>query len=242
MGLPPTIGRFPFLTAAHADMASHLDLEEQEQLAELKHFWQRWGNLISWVLVLLLGGYAAWTGWQTWSHRQAAQAAVLYDTIERAAAQADTAMLERAATDIEDKFPSTTYAHQSALLAARVLFEQGKGEAARKQLQWVIDHGSDEAFAALARLRLAGILIQDKALDDARKVLAAKVPADFEPLLADRLGDIDMLQDKPQEAIAHYQQAWSGMQANNEYRRLVAVKLAALGKDPEELPSAEKSQ
>ena len=65
-------------------MASHLDLEEQEQLAELKHFWSRWGNLISWVVIAVLAGYAAWTGWQYWSNRQAAQAAVLYDTVERA--------------------------------------------------------------------------------------------------------------------------------------------------------------
>ena len=45
-------------------MASHLDLEEQEQLAELKHFWKTYGNLISWVLIVVLGSYAAWNGWQ----------------------------------------------------------------------------------------------------------------------------------------------------------------------------------
>ena len=221
-------------------MASHFDLEEQEQLAELKHFWQRWGNLITWVITLLLAAYAGWTGWQAWSNRQAAQAAVLYDTVERAAVVADTALLDRAASDIEDKFSATTYAQQSALLAARILYEKGQADGARKHLQWVIDRKQDEAFVALARLRLASMLIQDQALDDARKLLSASVPVDFEPLVADRLGDIDMLQNKPQDAVGHYQKAWSGMQANNEYRRLVAVKLAALGKDPEELPSAEK--
>jgi len=221
-------------------MASHLDLEEQEQLAELKHFWQRWGNLITWLVIAILAAYAGWTGWQAWSQRQAAQAAVLYDTVERAAALADTALLERSASDIEDKFAATAYAQQSALLAARVFYEKGQADAARKHLQWVIDRQQDDAFAALARLRLSAILIDQKALDEARKVLAAKVPTDFEPLVSDRLGDIDMLQDKPQDAVTHYQKAWSGMQANNEYRRLVAVKLAALGKDPEELPSAEK--
>ncbi|MEY4363580.1 MAG: hypothetical protein RLZZ24_932 [Pseudomonadota bacterium] len=221
-------------------MATHLDLEEQEQIAELKHFWQRWGNLLTWLLIAVLGAYAAWTAWQAWSNRQAAQAAVLYDTVERAAALGDVALLERSAGDIEDKFSGTTYAHQSALLAARVLFDKGNVAAARKQLQWVIERGSDDAYIALARLRLAALLIQENALDEARQTLSGKVPADFEPLLADRLGDIDMLQNKPQEAAAHYQKAWSGMQANNDYRRLVAVKLAALGKDPEELPAAEK--
>jgi predicted negative regulator of RcsB-dependent stress response len=221
-------------------MASHLDLEEQEQLAELKHFWSRWGNLITWIVILMLAAYAAWTGWQVWTNRQSAQAAVLYDTVDRAATVGDLALLERSATDIEEKFARTTYAHQSAMLAARVLFERGNTDAARKQLQWVIDHGSDEAYIALARLRLSALLVQEQALDDARKILNGKVPAEFEPLLADRLGDIDMLQNKPQDAVAHYLKAWQGMDASSEYRRLVAVKLAALGKDPEETSPAEK--
>ena len=66
-------------------MASHLDLEEQEQLDELKHFWKRWGNLITWLLIGVLGGYAAWMGWQTWQAKQSAQSAALFDTVERAA-------------------------------------------------------------------------------------------------------------------------------------------------------------
>lgn len=223
-------------------MAAHLDLEEQEQLAELKHFWKRWGDLISWTLIAAFGAYAAWTGWQLWSSRQAAQAAVLYDTVERAAERGDLTLLERSAGDIEDKFGGTSYAQQSALLAARIFSDKGNGEAARKQLNWVIAQGSDKAYQALARLRLAALLMQDKAYDDARKLLDASVPAAFEPLLADRLGDLDMLQNKPSDAVAQYQKAWKGMSADTEYRRLVAVKLAALGQDPEGLPPVEDKQ
>ena len=36
-------------------MAAHLDLEEQEQLDELKHFWKTYGNLITWALIVVLG-------------------------------------------------------------------------------------------------------------------------------------------------------------------------------------------
>ena len=215
-------------------MASHLDLEEQEQLAEIKHFWQRWGNLITWVVIVVLGAYAAWNGWQLWSNRQAAQAAALYDSVERAANGGDLTLLERAATDIEAQFGATTYAHQSALLAARVFVDKGNTAAARRQLQWVIDQGRDEAYQALARLRLAALLMQEQSFDEAHKILSASVPSAFEPLVADRLGDLAMLQKQPQQAIAQYRKAWQGMEANAEYRRLVAVKLAALGQDPED--------
>ena len=101
-------------------MASHLDLEEQEQLEELKHFWKRWGDLITWGLIVVLGAYAGWNGWQAWSSKQAAQAAALYDTVERTAMSGDVGLLDRSVADIEDQFPRTTYAQQAALLAARV--------------------------------------------------------------------------------------------------------------------------
>ena len=157
-------------------MASHLDLEEQEQLDELKHFWKRWGDLITWVLIAVLGCYAAWMGWQSYQGKQAAQSAALYDTVERAALSNDSALFDRSVTDIKDKFASTTYAQQAALLAARVYQEKDRKPDAKVQLTWVVDKASDEGYQALARLRLAALLIEDKAYDEARKQLSAKTP------------------------------------------------------------------
>ena len=215
-------------------MASHLDLEEQEQLDELKHFWKRWGDLITWVLIAVLAAYAGWTGWQAWQTKQAAQSAVLFDTVDRAAASGDMALLDRAVADIEDKFASTNYAQQAALLAARVYQDKDRASDARKHLTWVIDKASDQGYEALARLRLSSLLIQDKAYDEAAKLVSAKAQAAFEALFADRLGDIATLQGQPDQALAAYQKAWKGLDARSDYRRLVAVKLAALGFDPEE--------
>jgi predicted negative regulator of RcsB-dependent stress response len=223
-------------------MASPLDLEEQEQLDELKHFWKRWGDLITWVLIAVLGGYAAWMGWQSYQGKQAAQSAALYDTVERAALSNDMTLLDRSVSDIKDKFASTTYAQQAALLAARVYNDKDRKADAKAQLSWVVEKASDEGYQALARLRLAALLVEDKAFDEARKQLTAKVPEAFVPLMADRLGDLAMLQTQTVEAVQHYKNAWKGFEPNAEYRRLVAVKLAALGADPEETPAVESKK
>ena len=220
-------------------MASHLDLEEQEQLDELKHFWQRWGDLITWLLIIVLGGYAAWMGWQSYAAKQALQSAALYDTVERSAVGGDDALLDRSLSDIKDKFAGTTYAQQAALLAARVYQDKDRKADAKAQLAWVIDKAGDEGYQALARLRLAALLIDEKAYDEARKHLTAATPDAFAPLMADRLGDLAMLQAQPAEAVQQYQKAWKGFEPNAEYRRLVAVKLAALGADPEETAAVE---
>ena len=223
-------------------MSSHLNLEDQEQIDELKHFWKNWGDLITWLLIAVLGGYAAWMGWQSYQGKQAAQSAALYDTVERAALSGDIALLDRSVTDIKDKFAGTTYAQQAALLAARVYNDKDRKADAKAQLSWVVEKASDEGYQALARLRLAALLVEDKAYDEARKQLTAKVPEAFAPLMADRLGDLAMLQAQPAEAVQHYKNAWKGFEPNAEYRRLVAVKLSALGADPEDTAAVESKK
>jgi predicted negative regulator of RcsB-dependent stress response len=224
-------------------MARHLDLEEQEQLEDLKHFWNQYGNLITWFLIAVFGSFAAWNGWQYWQRSQAVQASVLYDEVERAAAGGDTARVEQAFKDIQDKFGRTTYAQQAGLLAGRMLAEQGKTDAAKSALQWVAGEASDEGYQSLARLRLAGLLVQNKAYDDALKQLDSGISKEFEPLAADRRGDIYSLQGKRDQAKAEYLKAWQGFTAESEYRTLVEVKLAALGAEvPTTKPQAESAK
>ena len=99
-------------------MAKHLDLEEQEQLAELKHFWKQYGDIITWVLIGVFGSVAAWNGYQYWQGRQASQAAVMHDEVDRAVQSGDAARLDRSLADMKERFSGTIYAEQAALLAA----------------------------------------------------------------------------------------------------------------------------
>jgi predicted negative regulator of RcsB-dependent stress response len=216
-------------------MAKHLDLEEQEQLAEIKHFWNEYGNLITWVLIAVFGSIAAYNGWQYWQRTQGLQAGALYDEVERAAQAGDAARVEQAFADMKDKFARTTYAQQAGLLAAKVMVDKGNKDGAKAALAWVADKASDEGYQAVARLRLASVLIEAKAYDDALKQLAGDMPKEFEPLAADRRGDIYSLQGKKIEAKAEYSKAFKGLDERSEYRRLVEVKLSALGVDPQQL-------
>ena len=208
---------------------AHLDLEEQEQLDQFKHFWNQYGNLISWVLIAVLSGYAAWNGWQYWQDRQARQATVLYEEVERIAGGGDAAALDRALADMKSKFAGTAQAQQAALLTAAVHASAGRHDAARAALQWVVEQGGDEGYKALARLRLAGLLLDAKSYDEAMKLLSASFPDAFAPMAADRRGDVYLAQGKKAEAGAEYRKAWQGLDETSTYRKVVDVKLAALG-------------
>lgn len=213
-------------------MAKHLDLEEQEQLDELKHFWKQYGNLITWSLIAVLGAFAAWNGYRYWQHSQATQAAVMYDEIERAVQSGETARIDRSLADMKDRFSRTTYAQQAGLLAAKAYFDKGNIDAASAALSWVADKSSDPGYQAVAKLRLAGLLLEKKSYDDALQQVSGTFPKDFAGLMADRRGDILIAQGKKVEARAEYEKAYKELDERAEYRRLVEVKLNALGVDP----------
>lgn len=216
-------------------MSQHLDLEEQEQLEEIKHFWKQYGNWITWALILILGSYAGWSAYKYWQHDQALQGSALYDELERAAQDGDVPKLDRALADMKDKFGRTTYAQQAAMLAAKTYSDKGNDDAAKAALRWVADNASDSSYQALARLRLAGVLTQTKAYDEALKVLGAQPAPEFTALFADRLGDVYLLQGKKDDARSQFEKAFKAMTESDDYRRVVAVKLNAMGVDTESL-------
>ena len=210
-------------------MAKHLDLEEQEQLDEIKHFWKRYGNAITWILIVALSSFAAWNGYQQWERSQAGQAAGMYDEVERVVATGDVAMAERAFGDMRERFARTVYAQQAGLLLAKLAVDKTKPEVAKAVLTWVADKPTDDGYAAIARLRLAGLLVDEKAFDAALKLLDAPQPPEFTALFADRKGDIHVIQKKPSEAKAEYLKAYAAFDERSEYRRLVEIKLNSIG-------------
>lgn len=208
------------------------DLEQQEQIEQAKHLWKRYGNLVTWVLVIALAGYAAWTGYLYWQNEKAAKAGGLYEELDRAALRGDIDKVGVVFNDLKDKYAGATFAEQGALLAAKAQAEAGKGDQAQASLRWLIDNGKNDDLVAIARLRLAGLLLDAKQYDEALKQVDAKLPEEFKALADDRRGDILMAQGKKAEALQAYQAAWKAMDPKVDYRRFIEGKLTALGEPP----------
>lgn len=204
------------------------DLEEQEQLASLKAWWEKYGNASTWALIAVLAAYSGWTYWKYHQRSQAAEASALYAELQSAVEAKDNAKVLRAAGDMESKYGSTAYAPMAALVAARNAFDANDLKSAKAQLQWAAEHGSDE-FKAVAKVRLAGVLLDEKAYDEALKALAGDVPPAFAGAVADRKGDILAAQNKVAEARTAYQAALDATDKKNPGRQLIQLKLEALG-------------
>ena len=209
---------------------SNLDLEEQEQLAELKAWWRQHGNLVLTTITLVLLAFAAWNGWTWYQRNQSAQAAGIYAELQKAARAGDAKAARDAAGTILEQFPRTSYGPMAALLSAKVHFQAGDLKTARAQLQWAADNARSDDVKAIARLRLANVLIDDGALDEAVKALEPAAPDAFAAAVAATRGDIFALQKKPAEARAAYQQALDKRDGlDPTLRDVIQMKLDSLG-------------
>ena len=206
-----------------------LDLEEQEQLDALKQFWKQYGVLIITLAFLALATFAGVKGWNYYQRSQSEQASALFGKFEEAVRKNDVSQIGSLGAEIIDKYGSTAYAPMAALLLAKSNYDNGDPAGAATRLQWVIDKAKDDDTAALARLRLAAIRLDEKKYDEALALLDAKHAQAFAPLYADLRGDILAAQGKLAEARAAYKLALEKSLPNSNYRNVVQIKLDALG-------------
>lgn len=213
-----------------------LDLEEQEQLDQLKAFWQKYRNLITGVLTVALLVYASYSGYQWWRNSQAAEASKLYDTMVLAISKGDKDQSLRAADDLQKQFGRTPYASMSGLVAAKIASDAGDAPKAIEYLRWTAKNSSNDGYAALGKLRLVSQLIEqgtDKDFAEADDVLKEKPIVGFEALWLERRGDWYLAQKRTADARISYRDAWKKLDQSKEFpeeaRRLLKVKLDAVG-------------
>jgi predicted negative regulator of RcsB-dependent stress response len=208
------------------------DLEEQDQLDDLKAWWSRWGNTVSAVIIAACLAIVAFQGWRWWQAKQNDEASALYGAISTALRSGDLAKARDAAAQLTDRYAGTAYATRGALLYARMLFDQGDKAGARTQLQWVVDRGGEDEIRDVARFRLAEVQFDEKAYDAALATLDARHADSFSGVYADLRGDILAAAGRTNDARAAYQTALTRLDAKSPYKVYVQVKLDAIGGAP----------
>jgi predicted negative regulator of RcsB-dependent stress response len=205
------------------------DLEEQEQIETIKAWWADNGKLVMWVVIASVLAVSAFQGWRYYSAQQAERAATLYSQLTEAERANEPKRVRDIASQIIDRHASTQYAGMAALSAAKAGVATGELDEAKKNLQWAADHAKEEEMRDVARLRLAGLLLDEKKYEEALKLLSTKTSDAYAMLYADGRGDVLAAQGKTAEARAAYQLALDKSEPSSSYRRLIEVKLDALG-------------
>ncbi len=210
------------------------DLEEQEQISQIKGWWEQYGTLVTGLAVAVALASVGWHGWQWYQGKQSAEASALYGVLQKAASEKNAQKAREAAGTLLEKYNGTAYADMAALLSAKVQADAGDLKNARVPLAWAATKANDPALRELARLRLATVLFDDKAYDEALAQLQAPTDESLVARFADLKGDILLAQGKREEAKAAYKAVVADLEKATKgesaaLREIAQAKLDAVG-------------
>lgn len=206
------------------------DLEEQEQFDAFKAWWAKYGTAIMAFIAAALLAWGGWTAYKAYQNHRSQQAMGYFEAMSDGARTggADSAMQIKAASEtLRKDYTDSAYTGRGVLVAADALLKQNDVDGARVQLEWLINQPAHAAMQPLARVRLAGLLLDQKKYDEALAQLQSP-PAAFTALYADRRGDILAEQGKPQDARQAWQEALKILGSSDPLTQAVQLKLDAL--------------
>jgi predicted negative regulator of RcsB-dependent stress response len=204
------------------------DLEEQEKIDSIKAWWKAQGTLILILIAAFVVGIAGVQAWNYYQKQKTEQAAELYDNVLKAQGSGDAKKIGDAARLLMEGFPSSGYASRAALISAQASFDSGDLQNTKSRLQWTLDNSKEDELKDLVRLRLAGVLLDEKKYGEAVGLLETKHGESFDGLYADLKGDILSAMGKPADARAAYQIALEKIGGKGTYHNIVQMKMDAL--------------
>jgi len=204
------------------------DLEEQEQLDELKAWWKAHGNIVLIVVGVAIASSTGVQGWKYYQNKQSKEASVQFQALTQSDPK-DIKAAQALSAGLMEKYTSTPYAGRAAVVAAKANFAAGDAKSAKAQLEWAAKNAQEDPVKSIALLQLAAIQMDEKQYDAALKTLAEKHDAGFDGIFADLKGDILAAQNKKVEAKAAYEEALTKLDVRNRYSGYTQHKLEALG-------------
>ncbi len=209
------------------------NLEEQESIENLKGWWEKWGTPVTAVMAVVAVAFAGFNGWRWCKHQQTAKAAGAYAVLQSAIAGKDEKNIKSLSDGLCDKYGSTVFGPLAAFAAARVAMENGDLQGAADKLKWVVDKAGREEFEAIARVRLAGVYLDQKKADQALSLLESFKPkSDGEKaIVGDRLGDVYQVLGRPADARRAWTQAREATEDAAGFGRLLAIKIESLPRE-----------
>ncbi|MBP9743456.1 MAG: tetratricopeptide repeat protein [Burkholderiales bacterium] len=206
---------------------AHFDLHEQEQLSNLKYFWQKGGRYIIGVVVVAIVAYIANVVWVSYKSNQAADAALIYTKFS--AMQNNPKEMLNMTHELQSKYPHTEYSAMASLLMAKTVWTSGDLKTASGLLNWVIDNAKDKSLISTARLRLADVLIDQQQFDDALKQMQQPHDQAFDVLYYIKRGDLYVAKGNLNKARDAYREAQQKAGQDSGVAQEVQIRLDVLG-------------
>ncbi|NUF78515.1 tetratricopeptide repeat protein [Snodgrassella sp. ESL0323] len=203
-------------------------IQDEQEVANFKYFWQRWGRWIFAILVILSLAYLGYVLYQSHLRSNDEKAAVIFETFVTQAGANNMAESKKALIQLQEKYPETMNTTQATLMMAGSAFDDGKYDEAIRHLQWVKARQHDDLLQTIVAQRLASVYLQQSKYNEALQALDVKVTDAFKPVLLETKGDVLQAQKKNAEAVAIYQQALNLLSKDSVQREFIQLKISSL--------------
>ena len=205
-----------------------LDLEEQEQVDELKALWKKYGAYITRGVIAFFVLYGLFQGWGYYQTKQSLGASELYQSIVVLDEKNTKDILEKS-QKLMDDYSGTPYAGRAAILFAKASYLEGNKDKAKEKLAWASSHAKESATESIALIQLGQILVEEKKYEDALKKANDVDNEGYLGLSNDLKGDILNAMGKKEEAKKAYQEALKRFGPKDPYAKFTQEKLESLG-------------
>lgn len=182
-------------------------LSEKEQWEQIRT-WVRENGL--WVVAgvaLAAAGLQGWRWWQGHLDERGTRASAAYTRMIDALEKGDRTQAFVRLGELERDYPSSPYADQGKLLAARVYVEGKELDKAARELETVMKTSRDHELALVARMRLARVEIAEGKPDEALTTLNAVEPGAFAARYHEVRGDAWYAKGDKAAALREYRSA-----------------------------------
>ena len=205
-----------------------LDLEEQEQVDELKALWKKYGSYITRGVIAFFVFYGLFQGWGYYQTKQSLGASEAYQSIV-VLDEKNTKEIMQKSQKLVDDYSGTPYAGRAAILFAKASYLEGNKDKAKEKLDWAASHAKESATESIALIQLGQILVEEKKYEDALKRVNDVDNEGYLGLSNDLKGDILNAMGKKEEAKKAYQEALKRFGPKDPYAKFTQEKLESLG-------------
>jgi predicted negative regulator of RcsB-dependent stress response len=205
-----------------------LDLEEQEQVDELKALWKKYGPYITKATIAFFVLYGLFQGWGYYQNKQSLSASEAYQSIV-VLDEKNTKEIMQKAQSLIDNYGGTPYAGRAAILYAKASYADGLKDKTKEKLEWASSHAKESATESIALIQLGQILLEEKKYDEALKKVNDVDNEGYLGLSNDLKGDVLNAMGKKEEAKKAYLEALKRFGPKDPYARFTQEKLETLG-------------
>ena len=203
-------------------------IQDEQEVANFKFFWQRWGRWIFALLVVIALAYLGYVLYQGHLRKNNEKASIVFDTFVTQATANNMPASKKALLELQQDYPDTINSTQATLMMAGSAFDDGKYDEAIKHLQWVKERQHGDLLQTIVAQRLATVYLQQNKFSEALSALDVQVDNHFKPTLLETKGDVLYAQKKTAEAITAYEQALNLLPAENIQREIIQMKILTL--------------